>query len=283
MATHLTGRFDTYTIFPMSFVEYLRYNSTPLNNLKVHSTRQKAMYRALFEKYLRSGGIFEHYMFGKQHIRSLFSSIITKDILSRYAIKFSVELEELASYMVNVFGSKISVNKVAKMLRINSSHTIKEYIKYLENTFLVFGVSKFSYKLKEQRTALRKIYIIDNGIIDSLLFDFSANKGRFLENTVAIELKRRSIHNNFNFYYWDNYVNECDFIIKSGNKIISIYQVCYEITEQNQQREFAGLIAAARDFDLKEGIILTMSQEETKIVNDIKIKIIPVWKWLLTI
>lgn len=167
------------------------------------------------------------------------------------------------------------------MLRINSPHTIKEYIKYLENTFLIFGVNKFSYKLKEQSTAFRKMYVMDNGIIDSLVFDFSANQGRFLENLVAIELKRNSTRANFDFYYWDNYVNECDFVIKSGKKINAIYQVCSELTDKNQPRELAGLIEAARQFDQKEGFILTMSQEDTQVVNGITIKILPVWKWLV--
>lgn len=280
MATHLTGRFDTYTIFPMSFSEYLHFQSIPLEYKEHHTTREKAQYGVIFESYLRCGGIFEYYKFGKEHIRSLFSSIISKDILSRNIIKFPVELEELAVYMVNSFASKISVNKIANMLGINSPHTIREYIKYLESTFLIFSVNKFSYKLKEQSSAFRKMYITDNGIIDSLLFDFSANKGRLLENLVAIELKRRSGQQNFTFYYWSNYVNECDFVIKSGRKIISIYQVCYELTEENQRREFAGLIEAGREFNLNEGIVLTMFQEETRSINSFTIKIEPVWKWL---
>jgi len=283
MAAHLTGRFDTHSIFPMSFSEYLRFQSTPLESKKHFTTQQKALYSSLFETYLRSGGIFEYFKFGKEHIRSLFSSIITKDILSRYAIKFPVELEELAVYMVNSFASKISVNKLAKTLGINSPHTIQEYIKYLKNTFLIVTVNKFSYKLREQRSAFRKIYVIDNGIIDSLSFDFSANKGRLLENKIAIEFKRRSSEENFEFFYWSNYVNECDFIIKKGKKITSLFQVCYELTETNQQREFSGLVEAARHFDLKEGVVLTMSQEDTQTVNGINIKIIPAWKWLLNL
>lgn len=281
MATHLTGRFDTFTIFPMSFIEYLRFQSVDDEPRKNFSTREKALYTFHFESFLRSGGIFEYFKFGKEHIRSLFSSIITKDILSRYTIKFPLALEELALYLVNSFASKISVNKIAKLLRINSPHTIKEYIKYLENTFLIFGVNKFSYKLKEQSTAFRKMYITDNGIIDSLVFDFSANKGRFLENLVAIELKRRSLRENFDFYYWDNYINECDFVIKRGKKITAIYQVCSELTDKNQQRELAGLIEAARQFDQKEGVILTLSQEDTQTANGMTIKILPVWKWLM--
>lgn len=281
MATHLTGRFDTYTIFPMSFLEYLRFLSIAHNDQKGYTTREKAVYGSSFEKYMQNGGIFEYYLFGKEHIRSLFSSIITRDILSRYAIKYPLILEELAFYLVNVFASKISVNKIAKMFRIKSQHTIREYIRYLENTFLVFTLGKFSYKLKEQRAALQKIYIIDNGIIDALSFDFSANKGRLLENAVAIELRRRSIAGNSAVFYWDNYVNECDFIIKTGKKVTSVYQVCYELTGQNQQREFAGLLTAAREFNLAHGTILTMSQEDARVVDDISVKIMPIWKWML--
>ncbi|MFH1760719.1 MAG: DUF4143 domain-containing protein, partial [bacterium] len=208
-------------------------------------------------------------------------SIIKKDIIGRYPIKFPVALEELASILINSFSCKISVNRIAKILNIKSPHTVKEYISYLESTFLLFGISKFSYKLKEHYTCFKKMYVIDNGIVSSMVFDFSSNKGRLLENCVAVELYRRSIMENYEFFYWDDQRRECDFIIKKGPKITAVYQVCYELTENNRQREYAGLIKALKEFNIKRGYILTMGQRDANIVEGFCVTVLPVWQWML--
>jgi predicted AAA+ superfamily ATPase len=236
---------------------------------------------ALFSRYLKEGGVFEYYQFGQEFLRSLFSSIITKDIVGRYEVKHPSVIKELALLMVNYFTSKISLNNLTKNLKIKSSHTTKEYLKYIENTFLVFTINKFSYKLKEQLATFKKGYIMDNGIISSLISDLSENRGRLLENLVAIELKRKSWREGFGLYYWDNYNVECDFIKKEGREITGAYQVCLELNLNNREREISGLIAALKEFGLKEGLMLTESTEQELKVGGFKIKIMPVWKWLL--
>ena len=154
-------------------------------------------------------------------------------------------------------------------------------IEYLENTFLIFTLNKFSYKIKEQLSTFKKVYITDNGIINSLIFNFSQNKGKLLENLVAIELKKRGLFEGFEIFYWDNYNVECDFILKKGKRIISAYQVCLELTLKNRQREINGLIGALKEFNLKEGFILAETQEDEFKVGKFRLKVIPVWKWLL--
>lgn len=282
LATHLTGRYSDFSLYPLSFKEFLKFKSVKLNNQSLHSTKKRSEIYSLFSGYLNEGGIFEYYKFGKEFLRNLYSSIITKDIVLRYNIKYPVVLEELALLLVNYFTNKISVNNITKNLEIKSPHTTKEYINYLENSFIIFTVNKFSYKLKEQLSSFKKLYVTDNGIINSLIFDYSQNKGNLLENLVAIELKRKSGLEGSKFFYWDNYSVKCDFIVKRGKKIVSAYQVCSQITLENREREYAGLVAALKEFGLKEGTILTDSTEEELKVEGLKLKIIPVWKWLLT-
>jgi len=69
--------------------------------------------------------------------------------------------------------------------------------------------------------------------------------------------------------------------VKEKNKIAQAIQVCYEMDSKNEKREIVGLIEAMKKFELKKGLILTMNQEEEMIRDNLKIKIIPVWKWLL--
>jgi predicted AAA+ superfamily ATPase len=279
LSTHLTGRFDAISLFPMSWKEYLSFIHNKTNPLTAYSSTQSHRLITLSETFLCSGGIFEYYSLGKEHIRTLFGSILHKDILGRYHVSYPHVLEELSLLLITGFASKLSVNKLAAHFRVKSPHTIKEYLQYLENTFLVFSISKWSYKLREQQSAAKKVYCADNGIIDALSFSFSSNKGRLLENAVAIELKRKCLNNGDSVHYWDDYHNECDFIIKKGTQVVSATQVCYEITEENSVREKNGLLKAMEHFDLKEGTIVTLGQSNEEVVGDKVIRTIPFFRW----
>ena len=282
LATHLTGRFLDFVIFPLSFKEFLTFNNFTLHNKALYSTRGRSEIAAFFEKYLKTGGIFDYYKFGSAFLRNLWSSIIVKDIVVRHGIKYPHILEQLSLVIINNFACKISGRNLTRQFELRSPHTINEYIRHLEETFLIFTINKFSYKIKEQMTTLKKIYVIDNGFINALSFKFSENKGRLLENIVAVELKRRIDREQLEIFYWDNYNVECDFIVKKMKKVVMAYQVCTEIAVNNKEREIAGLTGAMKEFGLKKGIILTISQEEEMNINGFKIVLVPVWKWLLS-
>ena len=66
-----------------------------------------------------------------------------------------------------------------------------------------------------------------------------------------------------------------------NRRIVSAVQVCYDLNEANRDREFDGLLAAMKEFDLPEGLLLTNAQEEEIKVDNRKITVKPVWKWLL--
>ena len=91
---------------------------------------------------------------------------------------------------------------------------------------------------------------------------------------IALRRKNKEI-----FYFKEN--NECDFLIRKGIKIVDAIQVCYDFNKENQDREINGLVEALNKFKLKEGLLLTNSQEEELKLNGKKIVIKPVWKWLL--
>jgi len=146
----------------------------------------------------------------------------------------------------------------------------------LEDSYLIFTIPKFSYSYKEQQVNPKKIYSVDNGISHANSVSFSKDKGKMLENNVFLNLRKkyREI-----FYYQRN--KECDFVIKDREKIVQAIQVCYKFSDENQDREIKGLIEAMKEFNLKEGLILTYDQEDKLELGGKKINIIPVWKWLL--
>jgi len=121
----------------------------------------------------------------------------------------------------------------------------------------------------------KKVYSIDNGFSYANTVSFSEDKGKILENSVFLELRK-----NYKDIFYFQKDNECDFVIKEKEKITKAFQVCYKLTDENQEREIDGLLEAMEKFDLKEGYILTYNQKDEFNKNNKKIIVKPVWKWL---
>ena len=154
---------------------------------------------------------------------------------------------------------------------------IKNYIEYLKNVFVASTANRFDYSIKKQKVSSSKFYVLDNSFLKTIAFNFSENAGKRLENLVFIELLRRG----FDIYYFAN-KNECDFVIKEGLKITKAIQVCLVLDNPvTKKREVEGLVEALKEYNLKEGLILTLDKEEEITYGDKKIIVKPVWKWLL--
>lgn len=280
MATHLTGRFNAYNLFPLTFREFVSFHDPSFPQEQDMTTRNRSRLVSHFQDYLNKGGLFDYYKFGPDFLQSLYSSIVHRDIIARYRIRYPVHLQNLAQLLLNSFSSKCSPTRLAKHLGVKSPNTIRQYIQFLENSFLIFGLHKFSYKLKEQQSSFKKTYAIDVGLAHTLDVDTVPHQGRYLENLVAIELKRRCSLENGLLYYWDNYHKECDFVVMKKGKITSALQVCWELNAHSEEREFSGLVAALKEFGLKSGTILTQSSEDIIKQQGHTIHIQPVWKWM---
>ena len=183
----------------------------------------------------------------------------------------------LGLFLSNI-SSLISLRGISRLVEIKNISSVKNIIDCFENAFLFFFLNKFDYSTKKQILNPKKIYCVDNGFITSLGFKFSSDKGKLLENLVAIELKRR---NEEIYYYSDK--NDCDFVLKEKTKIKEVIQVCYDLNEKNKKRELDGLLEALNKFNLKEGLILTYDQEDELVIEGKKIIIKPIWKWLISI
>lgn len=284
LATHLTGRHIDFILFPFSFKEFCIYKGIDFEELggSEYTTETSARMEKAVREYVESGGLPEAYKYGKSISKTIFGDIVTKDVIKRYRIKSGV-IESLARYLVTNFSSEISFNKLKNVFAIKKIQTIKNYVKYLENAYLIFVLERFSFKLKQQIIAPKKIYCADTGIINSISFKFLDNLGKVYENVVCIELFRRSSGNNTEVYYWKNpQQEEVDFIVKKGLKIRQLIQVCYDIEDTNtKNRETKALLKASKELRCKDLVVITGEKEGTEKINSKTIKYIPLWKWLL--
>jgi predicted AAA+ superfamily ATPase len=276
--TRLTGRYKSFEVYPFSFKEFLRYHHIQPKKQWSYITEKKVLLVRLFTEYLFNGGMPEFLKNqDAEYIKTVYENILYRDIIARYNIKQQKIFKELVNMLATTSSSCFTYNALKESLGLSNAITVKEYISYLQNSYLFFEVQKFDYSLKKQLNAPKKIYIIDPVFHRFCGMAITPDKGHLLENVVFIELKRRKKEVN---YFSNNH--QCDFVIKDGTKVTDALQVCYDLTENNKERELGGLLEAMDTFHLSKGLILTMEQEEDIKVEKKTIRVLPVWKWLLS-
>ncbi len=267
----LSGRYVLHQLFPLSINEILTYYklndnlSITQNQPKVNNVLTDALKSGCFpEIVLQEENDIKH-----EILTSYYDSIIIKDCIINKDIRDYRLFKQISYYVFNNTAALYSYNSLSKALNVNDI-TIKEYINAMKDAYLIYEIPQFSYKLKKQIKSRRKLYSIDNGLINIVSLNFSENKGKLFENMVFAELKKAGI----NEIYLLNDTKECDFIIRHKNIIYSI-QACYELTSANKEREINGLLYANDKYKIDKSFIVTFSQSE---IIENEITVMPVYE-----
>jgi predicted AAA+ superfamily ATPase len=278
--TRLTGRSVRVELFPFSFREFLDFKQTKVPNLKVLTTKQKGNLLKLTYEYLASGGIPDALKYPELPIhKTLYDDVLFRDIATRYGIDNVKSLQELAFYLISNTSSLVSFNKLKDLLKLGSVNTIKSYISYLENSWLFFVVNKYAYSIKEQQIAAKKLYGIDTGLVQSVGFSFSENKGKLMENLVFLTLRRKY---QTIFYYKTFQDFEVDFFVPSKKLLVQVAQK-FDLQDK-KEREKRALATAQLELKKIHTLILVAEGEKQEVEYDgYKIKVLPLYEWLLQI
>lgn len=239
LATHLTGRYITIPVYPLSFDEYQRHHRAQETT---DSTDQ------LFSKYMMFGGMPGLFVTGQpdqdkatEILTSIYESIVMKDVAGRYGIRDIATLEKLSRYLFSTSGNLFSVNKVANTLAsagANASYaTVDNQISALERSFIVYSAQQERMRGKELLRPQRKFYPVDNGF-RNLATGFNGSDRRAqLEGIVFMELQRRG----YDVTIGSLPDGEIDFIAKRGNDKQYIQVTLNMTEEQTRERELAPL------------------------------------------
>ncbi|MEA3458252.1 MAG: ATP-binding protein [Candidatus Thermoplasmatota archaeon] len=283
ISTKLRGRTINTEIFPLSFKEFLNWKKIKYDTKNILYSKEKTKIKKQFSSYMQEGAypaVISLNSSKETVLQEYYESMIFKDIVERHKIKNVKKLRLLASLLFDSATKDISYSKLANKLKSLgfslSNDTVIEYISYFEDAYLFFQNLKYEYSINKQLGAIKKVYCIDNGLLNAVSFKFSDDIGKLMENLVYLELKRR---NKEIYYHRKNH--ECDFLIKEKNKIINAIQVTKQLDENNCKREKKGLLEAMNAHDLKIGTIITYGSEDEKKVEGKTIRIVPIWKWLL--
>lgn len=287
LATHLTGRYNEIRLYPFSFSEYCLARGILTD---AQTTKSTGLLLNALDTYLQQGGFPEVMSISRQdkYIASLLTAIISKDICHRYKVRYKKTLQQLANGILDCFCQEISYSDLQKIYQLNSIHTSKNYVSYLENAYLIRLIPRYSFKSIE-RQSMRKVYCIDNAFItnhdDALQTE---NLGWRLENIIAIELFRRLKNEMQQLYYLRQNKNyEVDFAIVERNKVKQLIQVTYDFNQPKTKlynREIGGLLKGAAATGCTDLTLIMMSGEEEDIeVNGLTIHKILAIRWLTSL
>ncbi len=281
LATHLTGRHHKIELFPFSFKDWCSIKDVEYTRL---TTKNKGLLSKAYEEYFRQGG-FPELISGeenpKEYISTLIDNIISQDIRKRYKIRNIDALKRLAHHILNETPTLIVKDTLQNIIGIKSERTLGNYLMYLNQTYLISTISKYSSRSRE-RARNEKSYAIDVAFMDKRENAFSGeNLGWRLETIVYLELLRRKAGTENDIYYYQGRSAEADFVVCGGNKTLAVYQVSYDISnEKTRKREIKGCIAGAKATKCDNLFLITDHESEVIEEDGYTIQVIPIWEWL---
>lgn len=279
MATVLTGRYLQIEMLPFSLDETMKWK-----NISTDREEQAVQAIVLTDDYMRNGGYPETISarnITKSYLSTLFDSILLKDVARRHKVRNTSDLYNLASYLLSNFCNPISANDLALELGMSSVTTTKKYCNYLNEPYLFFYLPRFNNKLKLMAKAPKKVYVVDNGFVQSTAFSLSENLGRLLENQVFVELLRRGyIPGQTLFYYRTRNDKEIDFVTRKGTKVEQLIQVCYDMSsEKTRKRELDAFAEATEELHCDKLLIITNSEQRDFQLKNLIVNAIPINKF----
>lgn len=261
ISTYLTGRYISIPVFTLSFREYLEF--------KKESTQS---YDKLLEEYIKFGG-FPIIAFGEyeqqsayQIVDGIYHTVVSRDIIKRHRINKQDLFDRVVKYVIENMGKTFSASSISNFLKSEnrkvSIESIYNYLRWLEQAFIIFPCERYDMQGKSVLKTQEKYYLADVSFRYAL---FGYNRKMLdgvMENIVYLELRRRG----YDVYVGKNNTKEIDFIAIHKDEKIYV-QVCVQIPE-NSNREVGNLMEI-RDHYPK--YVVTLNEMDVGIENGIRI------------
>ena len=281
-SSSLSGRYLAIEIYPLSFKEYLNFFGMSMAS-KAEFLNYKLKIKQLFNQYVKYGGfpkvaLTNDEELKKEILKSYYDSILLRDIVARYKLKNYTLLNELALFLLSNNATINAYNRLKNSFN-TSFDTIRDYMEYLENAYLIFTINKFDFSYKKQLANPKKIYSIDTGLSNQVSFNISQKIGQNLENIVFLELIKK--YKNI-YYHKTTNALEIDFLIKQEN-CFELIQVSANLSDKKTLNRELRVFAQAKkelNSDIKAKII-TLDENKTISYKGIEVEIVNIFEFLL--
>lgn len=277
IATELRGRSLTQEVFPLSLIEYFHLKDVPYE-LPGEVERGKTAHHT--GAYLNYGGFPELIMLEppmqRRIIQEYLDILYLRDIIDRYnprnphAVKRTIQLA-LGSVAAPATFTKLSKRLKAAGISVSVAE-VSEYLSWAQDCYLLFLVPIFSQSIHQQQTNPRKLYCVDNGIVNIANSGISSQQGARLENAVFLALRRTTPNI---YYYRTEDGREVDFVQLDVNGEINLFQVSVTLeSEATRERELAAIVLACKECNLSRGIVVTWDQRESLMLEGIEVEVL---------
>lgn len=274
--TVLGGRYLDVSVYPYSFSEYLLARGVDLGTRWMYGQKRGEVERT-FNDYFQWGGFPELTRFKEKRVwlNGLYNRIFFNDLIVRNKVKNEEALRLALRKLAESMCQPVSYTRLGNMIKAVgvscSTATIIEYINYFTDACLVFPLQNYASRFVERETT-KKFYFVDNGLLNLFLLE---NQAALLENICAVEMRKR--YGERLYYYLHNI--EVDFYVPEEGVAM---QASYRLSDQNTiSREVEALVKLHKKHSLNKAFIVTRDEETTIEKGDLKINVVPVWKWLL--
>lgn len=241
LSTKLTGRYVEFEIFTLNFEEYQsmkKFFGKPINTNPLQE----------LNSFILEGGFPRSIQFDsledkRTYTLGVIKEIFEKDIRRRIKIRDRDAFEIVRNFIINNYGSLISVNGIVDALKKQgnsiSKATVSRYIQALMDAKIIYECTKFDMKSKKMIKGERKYYLSDLSFYYALNTDNQFNYGSSLENIVYLYAKSH----NYSVSVGRIGKLECDFILRDSKLNYSYIQVSYTITlsKDTEDREYRPL------------------------------------------
>ena len=280
LGTRLTGRYVPIELFPFSFKEFLQFRWEKPPDLQRMTAVEKAKLKTLLGTYLRAGGIPDALKYPELPLlRTLYDDVLYRDIATRYRLEAVTALKELAFYVMSNPAGLVSFNKLKERFRLGSVNTIKSYIDYMENSWLVFSLNLYDFSVKRQQIAPKKVYCIDTGLSNVVGFGFSPKTGKLLENLVFLALRRQT----HEIYYCATPGGyKVDFYLPEKRQLIQVTHHLEAARTATREREVCALSDAMTGVKVESALILSDANEKSFEISGVPVEIRSVAEWLIS-
>ncbi|MEW5758963.1 MAG: ATP-binding protein [Candidatus Omnitrophota bacterium] len=265
----LAGRQIVTVIYPLNFKEYLSFKK------ELPSKSEDYKFEALFEEYLMRGGYPENALHpSDDYLNNLIDDILVRDIVRLHSIKRISVLKDLLMLIASSVGSRTSFNKLGNILGI-AVDTVKEYIGYLEASFLIKPLEKWATSYNERVYSQKKNYLFDSGI--KTVLTGKGDLGVKVENAVFLCLFKKQPR----IGYFAESEKEIDFVF-SNFHVLGAVEVKYQSEINLKDKKFDGLRLFLKRFP-KNKKISVISKDNERMLKEAgqMIEVIPAWKYLL--
>ena len=289
IASALRGRSLVAEVFPFSFAEVLRHQGEDDSPATVVGSARRARLASALRGYLVAGG-FPEVQGLAPHLRvailqEYVDGVILRDVVERHGVGNVVALRRLIRRLLAHPATPFSVHRFHQDLQAQGvacgKNALHEMLGHLEDAYLVQAVDIDTRSERQRLVNPRRVYPIDTGLAQAFSASPDADRGRWLETLVFLDLRRRGheIH-----YFRSEAGFETDFIARTPLGEAQAVQVTESMSQPaTRERELRGLRQAMRERGLSEGTIVTLDEDDRFTTEEGIIQVVPAWRWLLRV